>query len=359
MRRRHPLIEPIRNILILRGGAFGDVVLTIPAIERIHDRFPDARITVVGESYSGQALVGHPAIDELIYMHSSDPKAKYLAKLLALRRRHFDLVIDLQGSGRSRLQTFVIGGRNRMGLDRPGARAWAFSIVGPYRVDRHKLVNMLTYLEPIGIKFDGDYCPINIPIKEEHVREARELIQKHQIRRPFVVVHASYSERPAHEEWPRKNFVDLISMLKDRGYDVVLTSSAREAENIESLCQATGGFAKNLAGKTAPLVLAALLREATLYFGYNTGPMHVAAAVDTPIVALFEEPSKYPVWYPWTRARFEILIPDLSAPNADGASLYRADSITPEQVAAAIDRVLAAPVSPEPSSALNSPRQLS
>ncbi|MGK4455820.1 glycosyltransferase family 9 protein, partial [Klebsiella pneumoniae] len=81
---------------------------------------------------------------------------------------------------------------------------------------------------------------------------------------------------------------------------MAMTSGPDGKETIERLARAAGIPVANLAGKTAPRVLAAVMARSKLYVGYNTGPMHVGAAVGTPIVTLFEEPSKFPEWRPWS-----------------------------------------------------------
>src|SRR5438045_4167729 len=110
--------EP-RKIIALRSGALGDCVVSTPALRLLRRRFPEAEITVVGDPYSIRVLEGSPFFDRTIALsHWTMPKLDYLRALIALRREKPDLLIAFNSSGRSRIQTAIIGGRRRLGFDR-------------------------------------------------------------------------------------------------------------------------------------------------------------------------------------------------------------------------------------------------
>ena len=323
------------------------MILTIPAISKIRDRFPSAHITLISDHYSGPALRGLPYFDEIVIAHPTlTSNADYFRTMRRLSKQKFDLLIDLHGTGRSLVQTVLVGGRYRLGFDRPGGRGWLFNLKGPLKRDRHRVLSFLQYLSVLDIS-DDENLLLSLPVTNDDRVSAQQLLDSQGLSEPFVVVHPTFSKRPEHEIWPDTYFASVLKEFRSRGFQVAMTSGKDGKEKIDSIAKLAGVSIVNLAGKTPPLVLASILDRAELYFGYDTGPMHVAAAMNTPIVTFFEEPSKYPEWHPWTKAKFEVILPELVLREGESQAQYRADSITPEMMMAAVDRVLN--LSPKPS----------
>jgi ADP-heptose:LPS heptosyltransferase len=344
LRQKRPKkrLGPVNNILVLRHGALGDVVVEVPGLEAIRARFPNAHITLLCDPYSGPILEGLPYFDETIVAHEKlGTRLAYFWQLLQLRRRKFDLVIAMRGTGRSRIQALLIGGRTRHGYVSSRLGTSMFTQTGSTRPGEHRVMNMLHYLGPLGITTGAKKPKLKIALESSVRRQAKKLLDAHGVTRKFVVIHPTFSVRPPNETWSDSNWATVSDKLFDEGFDIVMSSGAAQGPIVSRILEGCHGKVAKLSGKTSPRVLAAILEIAEIYIGYNTGAMHVSAAVGTPIVAVFEQPSKYHEWYPWTEAPFKILIPENAYEGSDEIPLYIADSITPESVVNAVFEVLA------------------
>jgi heptosyltransferase-3 len=333
--------DSINRIIILRHGAIGDVVVETPALEAIRNRFPSAHITLLCEPYSAPILEGLPYYDAMVVARDR-PGARliYYRQLLQLRKSKFDLLIAMRGTGRFRMQAVFIGGKIRLGHASTRLGMSMFNRIGRVEPGRHRVQHAVEFLRPLGIEPRSDEMHLRVAVSDQYRAEARQLLLENGIKRPYVVIHATFSGRPANETWSDHNFVRVAEGLHQMGFDIVMTSGTSEAkvvERIQSICKIPIFTA---AGKTHPRALAAVLERAELYFGYNTGAMHIAAAVGIPIVAIFERPSKLPEWRPWTDSPFKVLIPEASETESGGEAQYVANHIRPWQVMEVIETIL-------------------
>jgi heptosyltransferase-1 len=252
------------RILIIKPSSLGDVVHALPTVNLIRKRYPDAHISWLINDTLGSLLKHCPIINETIGF----PRHQY-AKLPALVRRlrqsRFDIVIDLQGLLRSGLMTWLTRAPRRIGLSdaREGARFFYDEIVDVPRahaVDRYLLAARHLGCEAIPIEF-----PLGVSgqIKFEGL------------------IAVNPSARWETKLWGSEKFAELVRRLpRER---VVLTGSSAERDTIEQIAQGS----RNLAGQTDLFQLAELYRRCAVVISNDSGPMHVAAAVGTPVVAIF------------------------------------------------------------------------
>lgn len=254
-----------RRILIVKPSSLGDVIHALPAVARLRTKFPDAHIAwLIGAGISS-LLKKCPVINDRIEFHRQD-YAKFPALLTQLRRGHFDLVVDLQGLFRSGLMTRATGAPRRVGLSdaREGARMFYNEIVPVTR--EHAVDRYLRVAGHLGCPAS----PVEFPLGSEGRASARPLIALNPLSR--------------HESkiWGDDNFSALLEKLPAKR--VVLVGSAGERERIERINK---GRARNLAGGLDLFELAELYRQCAVVISNDTGPMHLAAAVGTPVIALF------------------------------------------------------------------------
>jgi lipopolysaccharide heptosyltransferase II len=286
--------------LFVRLRLIGDVAFTTPLLSAVRRRYPDAHLAYVVEPAAEPVVRGHPHLDEMIVA----PKRRSLARLrddvvLAqrLRRKRFDVALDLHGGPRSAWLTWASGAPMRIGYVIAG-RSWMYTHVVPRPADlgpRHSVLNQWDLLEPLGIP-PGE--PAANPMEmardvhasafvERRLREAG--IDTH----PLVVIHVSAGN--PFRRWPAESFVGLISTLARRDPErrFVLTSGPSQADAaLEIAAEARmklGPLAHTVPdiGEFDLAELRALVARAAVYIGGDSGPLHVAATTRTPIVALF------------------------------------------------------------------------
>ncbi len=252
------------RILIIKPSSLGDVVHALPTVNLIRRRFPDARISWLINDALASLLKSCSIINERIEFRRRD-YPKFPALLRRLRRERFDLVVDLQGLLRSGLMTWATGAPRRVGLSdaREGARLFYNEVVEVPRA--HAVERYLCAAKHLGC----DPGPIEFPLGISPQIKSEGLIA------------VNPSARWKTKLWGDDKFAELVRRLPNRR--VILTGSVADRAHCELIAQGC----RNLAGGTTLLDLAELYARCAVVITNDTGPMHIAAAVGTPVVAIF------------------------------------------------------------------------
>ena len=297
----HPssLILWSMRILIIKPSSLGDIVHALPTIHRIRQRFPDARISWVVNDFLTSLLKNCPIIDERIpfqrHQYGTLQGPGDFADFLAmLQGRGFDLVLDLQGLLRSGLMTWSTLAPRRLGLSdaREGARLFYNEVVPVSR--GHAVERYLCAARHLGCA-DG---PIEFPLgssnaDQKYVDQLLAPLVSSLIPHPSSLVAINPSARWQTKLWGDDKFAELVRHLPwDRA---VFTGSTADRERINVILSAirsdslrsTLHAPRNLAGQTDLSQLAELYRRCAVVITNDSGPMHIAAAVGTPVVAIF------------------------------------------------------------------------
>ncbi len=291
-RRSRPPLTEIRaeRIAIIKPSALGDVVHTLPVLEALRQRFPKARVSwVVNKSYE-PLLLGHPALDETIAVDRQAMKQgtrraiRAMADLASqLRRRRFDLVIDLQGLLRSGIMTAVTAAPRRIGLAlaREGSR-WFYTdlIPMPLGIDEHAVERNWRVAEALGV----GHLPKRfvVPIAES----ARAWASGQLADCPGPWLTFGVGARWLTKRWPPESFAVLARRSQQHFGGTVLFIGAPDETPLarQVIAKLTGPW-RDFTGKTTLPQLAALLERADVVVANDTGPLHLAAALGRPVVA--------------------------------------------------------------------------
>jgi heptosyltransferase-3 len=299
-----------RNILVIKLRHHGDMLLTTPVINALHQRYPDASIDVLLYQETRPMLQAHPAIRHL---HLIDRKWKKLgvwqqlkhelALVNAVRNSHYDLVINLADQWRSALITLISGAPERIGF------AYSKRDTCFWRVCHNRLVPTASFnqlhtveqnllaLSPLDIPVK--HIPVSMHYDKEDWLAAEQLLLQQGVDGPYVVIQPT--SRWVFKCWDDEKVAALIDRLNQPGLNIILTAApdAKEMamiEHILSLCH--NPHITTIAGQLSLTQLAALIDHARLFIGVDSAPMHMAAALQTPCVALFG-PTKLQHWRPW------------------------------------------------------------
>jgi heptosyltransferase-1 len=278
------------------------VVFTTPTIGALRRRFPAAQLTYLVEAPAEPVVRHHPDLDEIVVVQRPRGLARIRYDLQLARRlraERFDIVIDLHGGPRSGFLTWATGAPQRIGYALPGRQwsyttrvRWSRSLVPP----RHSVLNQWDLLTPLGIEpADRAVDPVVMPIDAEAEARvtARLAAAGVDAAAPIVVLHVSAGN--PFRRWPTRSFAEVAAQLAsgDPARRIVITSGPSEAEAAETVATQ----ARALAGTAAAGIvrtgefdlseLRALVGRAALYIGGDSGPLHIAATTQTPVVALF------------------------------------------------------------------------
>jgi lipopolysaccharide heptosyltransferase I len=286
-----------RRILIIKPSSLGDVIHGLPVLAGLRAAYPDAYIAWLVASAFAPLLTGHPLLDEVIpfdrrlygrILRSRTAAAHFWRLMQHLRRARFDLVIDLQGLARSGLLAWISGARERVGFATAREGAWAFytqRVHVPPDV-QHAVEKNLYLARSIGVQVEAATFPLNLDAPE--CSAARHLVAQ-AAQRPiphFVAVLPG--ARWDTKRWPAERWAHLIDRLSHEGWPpCVLLGAPVERATADAILAACSTPVIDLVGRTSVRELAAVLAVAELIVCHDSGPMHIAAALGKPMVALF------------------------------------------------------------------------
>ncbi len=312
-----------QKILLMRLRGIGDVVLTLPLLDNLRAAFPQAQIDYLTEPPGAPLLAPHPALHEvMVLQHKSWQKLSawrharaYGNFLRALRRRRYDWVIDLFGNPRTALLTWLSGATRRIGFDFRG-RKFAYNFRVKPRGDRlHAVQFNLDVLRALAIPITTD--KLSLPIAEEDARAMEKFWQQEQLNSFSYVVGFNAFGGWYTKRWPLRAFAELGDRLQsDSAAKVILLWGPGEWEEVNELA----GMMKTapiLAPPTTLPQLAALLARVDLLVANDSGPMHLAAAVSTPVVAIFG-PTRPDLQGPWGEGHTVVLKSGLPCLGCNG-----------------------------------------
>ncbi|MBI2188272.1 MAG: glycosyltransferase family 9 protein [Acidobacteria bacterium] len=288
------------KILLVRLRLIGDVVFTTPLVRALRRQHPGAHLTYVVEPLAAAVIRGNPHLDEILEV----PRRRGLDRLRddvawgrLLRRRRFDVAIDLHGGPRSAWLTWASGAPLRIGY-RTRGRSWMYTHPVPRPADLgplHSVLKQWPLLAPLGVgACDPARDAVEMPADAAAEARVARWLAEAGIRdeHPMVVVHVSAGN--PFRRWPAAHFTALVAELarRDPARRFVVTSGPSDAEAARAIVDAVRA-ADAQAGAAVrhvefePAELRALTARAAVYIGGDSGPLHIAATTTTPVVGLF------------------------------------------------------------------------
>ena len=289
-------LDGVRRILLVKPSALGDVVHTLPVVASLKRRYPEVPLDWLIEEEAAPLVDGHPAVAAFVvsgrrrWLRQLRRPAAVRAALgemralvRELRRRRYDVVLDLQGLLKSALYVVAAGAPVRVGL--------ADAREGAGRVLTHRVpvppqpVHAVERYLALAAAVDAREAvrDFTIPLGAEDLEAAQQMLAG--LPRPYVALHPA--ARWETKLWETERWRAVAASLAGEGAGVVVTGGPTEAAMAAAVCDGLRPAPRPLAGRMSLKVLAAVLRAADLMITVDSGPMHIAAAVGTPVLALF------------------------------------------------------------------------
>lgn len=313
------------RILLIKPSALGDVVHTLPVLVKLRARYPEARIDWLITPENADLVRHHPDLSGVVLFPRKD-YARFgrswsatmapFRLLSAIRRGRYDLVIDLHGQLRSALLVMASGAPVRVGFDRPvrrdeairsgdcsaipGNHGWTGAREGSWlaythripipTLDVHAVDRYLWVGEMLG--FDDRPPALGIHLAHGESDRIEDLLRSHGLgAKPVAVLVPGTIWETKH--WHVEGFAQVGRHLMAEGKSVVIAGTSRDLPRSRAIAAACPG-AVDLCGQTSVAGLVALIRRAAICVTNDSGSMHVAVAVDTPVVSVFGPTN--PVW---------------------------------------------------------------
>lgn len=347
------------NILVIRTHRLGDILQLTPMLRGLKIHYPQSRIYfVTGRDYI-QLLQGNPHVDAVIpvpekeyrYAIKGEPEKhgrifnELYGLISELRGIGFDLIINRQYEWGAVLAGLVGAGRI-LGGAWSGEKGFYFAD-GPSeelfetirRNRRANRTNLADWACRIALPAGNRYFATCFPLSPSAMYKAKQLLRGLNSKdgSPPVAVHMGAAK--SFRQWGKQNYIELLSrLIRENRKAIVLTGGPEEVSLAADVCnelRGDDGSIIDLSGKTGIAEMGAVLRQCGMLVSGDTGPMHIAAAVGAPVLALF-----YGTAYPWETGPYGpghfIVFPDLpcapcSKPDACGEHRCK-EMITPDRV---------------------------
>ena len=279
------------NLLVIKLSSLGDIILSTPAIREIRRKFPHHKISFLVGEESKDVLLKCPYIDELLVadLKNRDKGIKGLLGIgRVLRKKNFDLVIDLQNSRLSHILSFLSLSLNRYGYNNNKLGFLLNHSLGDSKPKIGPIEHQFKILKLLGIDLKDNQLELwPSPSDEEHIEN---LFTTHWLSddQKIIGINISASKRWVTKCWPKEYIVRLCDEIGLRNMRVVITGTEEDLPVADMLVN-TAKSTKiiNACGKTTVNQLAALIKRCVVYISADSSPLHIAAAVKTPIIAFF------------------------------------------------------------------------
>jgi heptosyltransferase I len=304
---RYASTMEFRKVLILRLSAVGDVIRTLPAVKAFKEHYPSSHISWVVEESAESLLKGQREIDEVILF----PRKRWSQGLKSplggwrvlrevfgfakhLRKQRYDVVLDFHGILKSGLISYFSGTPTRVGFDRKSTKEWNF-LFSNRKVqlpgeEISRFERNFALLRGIGLEEKG-MTPtryIHIPRGDQEQVDSFFSRFNPALARPMLAVHPGTSPQTLFKRWMSDRYAQLSDRLvRELKATVIFTWGPEEGELVKTI-QSQMKETSVLGPRTESLTqLGAVFRRCDLYIGGDTGPMHMASLVGTPVVAIF------------------------------------------------------------------------
>lgn len=282
----------MRRILVVRLDRIGDVVLTTPVVQRLREAYPTAFIAMMVRPACRELLEGNPSLNEVICYDKDGLEGGWLRTIRfarALRRSQFDTALVVHPTRRSHWIVWLAGIPRRIGYDRKDG--WLLTHRLPHRKQEgamHEAAYAMELLSALGLESSGPLRPY-VPLSPQHQEHVGRLLASSGARERDVWVAIHPSASCISKRWMAERFGHVADALMDRhGARIVLVAGqGMDARYTEAVEQAMRHRPVNLAGRLSVGELACLLARCRLLISNDSGPVHIAAAVGTPVVDIF------------------------------------------------------------------------
>lgn len=276
---------PPKHICVLRLSAIGDICHTLPVIRTIQAHWPQTKITWIIGKAEYNLVKGISEIDFIVFDKANGIK-EYLNIRTQLKQVNFDVLLHMQMSLRSSIASLMIKSKIKVGFDRQRAKdgQWLFTNnkIKP-QSQQHVIDSLFGFSQTLGIK--KNLISWNIPISETEKNSAKKLLGNIS---KYIIISPCSSK--SYRNWNTPGYAAIADYIKDKyDLDVVLTggNTLIEKEYGNRIMESSKHTPLNLIGLTNLKELLSIIEGASCMVSPDSGPAHMATAVNTPVIGLY------------------------------------------------------------------------
>jgi len=270
----------VKNILLIQTAFTGDVVLATPLIEKLHHYYPDAAIDFLLKKGNESLLQGHPYLREVMIFNKKEGKVRQLLRLRRqIRKRKYDLVVNMHRFGSSGFLTAFSGAKERIGFDKnPFSFRYTKQVTHEIGNGKHETRRNLELIEHLTDR------------KAERPRlypsdTDEKLVSFHKTKGEYICI--APTSVWFTKQWPLEKWVELLKMIP-ASLQVYLLGAPGDRATCDDIIRRAGREnTANLCGQLTFLQSASLMRDAKMNFVNDSAPLHFASAMNAPVTAIF------------------------------------------------------------------------
>ncbi len=293
---KNSTVDPMR-IMVIRADRIGDMILAIPMFKQLKERYPQAAITCLASSLSGQLIAGNPFVDTIMTYDPAwfDRKKggrgfnDYIRIWKLIKEQSFDMAIDLRGNYNNFFCLMFLTGISQRVSFNASLGAFLLTHEVHFEPGKHETAYFMDIVKHLGGKAAAKPQPV-IVLTDKEEKSAADFFKSHKItpRDVLIAMHPGAGAKRIYKQWPQENYVELgRSLVEKYNAKLIITGSEAEVALATGIKNRIGKNAICAAGSITSLKdLAAVLRRCMVYISTNTGIMHLAAAVETPVIVL-------------------------------------------------------------------------
>lgn len=313
-----------RQIVVTRLQNIGDMIVFLPALRRLKENMPDAKVTLLCKHPGGIEIASQcPWVDDMIVIRNRSLREK-LRIIMQLRRMHVDMfIVSPQDQGK--VPWGVMGGAKKIaafpeiwykGVVKREKWRWAISIRPEFKRDKTETENSITLidaaLDACGIRPSAtpDCQPVYSRFKPETEPKIERILSGFRKTHDTPLIVSSIISKGASKNWPAENYVSLFRRLIDaKKAQVILIGAASDKDKYaEVTARFSNDEMRSFAGEFSIDESACMIKKANLYIGTDSGPAHIANAVGTPSVVFFKRENAARWLMPYDHAKKEVII---------------------------------------------------
>ncbi len=277
-----------KRILVIKLGAFGDTILITPSLRALRAKFPNAQIEVLIKNQFKDVLQLCPYIDDLIILKQKGFFA-LMKKILAIRHKDFNLSVDFQNNNLSHMIAFSSGIKERFGFNNKKLGFLLNYGIKDTRKNCDPVTHQVQVLKSLGIEGDIDKrLELWLSVHDEN--NVQEFLKQswYSSEQMLIGINALASPRWVSKAWTLESYAKVADMLANKFNARIIFTGTKDSKGvIEEIIKHTQCRPVNAAGKTTMMQLGALIKRCAVLITVDSAPMHIAAALKVPFVALF------------------------------------------------------------------------
>lgn len=305
--RKQKMPTDIKNILVIRLDHIGDVLFATAVLKPLRDIYPGAHITFLVGEWAKDIITNNPHIDEIItynplWFARNNKRFNFkqsLRLIKRLRKANYDLALELRGDLRNIILLSLIGAKYTVGY---GITGGGFLLSKRVRYDRkrHQIDQNIYIIENLGVKVEDKRPQLFIADSDRFTVD--ELLKENKIVGGDLLVGMNISCGYSSKRWQDEKFARLIdTVIQQLNAKVIITGSKDDLTANEKVLNLTNNKENifNFAGKTTLGQLAALIKSCDLFISTDSGPAHIAACLNTPLVIIYSGTNDPLQWRPY------------------------------------------------------------